>query len=70
MAVEEVVTRSLEAFGTDDEFLKFVEERAWKAQDEGRLEIFENPHAATAWIEQIVNEWKGGSTWETGLPSS
>ena len=62
MAVEEVVTRSLEAFGTDDEFLKFVEERAWKAEDEGRLEIFENPHAATAWIKQVVDEWKGGST--------
>ena len=62
LAVEEVVTRSLEAFGTDDEFLKFVEERAWKAEDEGRLEIFENPHAATAWIKQVVAEWKGGST--------
>jgi len=70
MAVEEVVVRSLEAFGADDGFLKFLEGRAWKAEDEGRLEIFENPHAAKAWIEQIVNEWKGGSTWETGLSSS
>ena len=62
LAVEEVVIRSLEAFGTDDEFLKFVEERAWKAEDEGRLEIFENPHAAATWIKQVVEEWKGGST--------
>jgi len=71
MAVEEVVARSLEVFGSGDEFLEFLERRAWAALDEGRLEIFENPLAAKAWIEQIVSDWwKGGSTWETGLPSS